>query len=87
MMKRTSVILAAAVLAATVAGCGSGPAVRNTWEAELRGALSPDCRNIEHLGYGIHYDIIYDARQSPPREGLAVAARLAGRSGGGQRGE
>ena len=88
-MKTKSAIVSALSLAAigVLSGCGTGAAARGDWEAELRGALSLDCRNIEHLGYGLHYDIVLDNRQATPREVTGVAMRTTRGMGGGQRGE
>jgi hypothetical protein len=34
------------LMAASAAGCGTSAAQRGDWEAELRGAYSPNCRNL-----------------------------------------
>jgi hypothetical protein len=73
--------------ASAIAGCGTGAAVRGDWEDALRGSLSLDCRNIEHLGYGLHYDIVLSSRQATPREFTGAPARTPKSLGGGQHGE
>ena len=59
-MKMQSVVLWALLLlgSSAVAGCGTGSGVRSDWESARAGGLGPDCHNIEHLGYGIHRDIV-----------------------------
>jgi len=51
-----------------VAGC-SGPSTvvryERPWPESLRGALNLSCHNLDHLGYGMHYDIVLNDRQEP----------------------
>ena len=88
-MKKPSTMLWALTLFGVLAGtgCGSGAAVRGDWEEALRGALSLDCQNIEHLGYGLHYDVILTERRATPRAFTGVPTRTLSRIGSGQHGE
>ena len=61
--------------ASATVGCGGVSAVRGDWEAELSGTLSPDCHNIDHIGYGLHHDIYLTGRQSATREGSGALSR------------
>ena len=61
--------------ASATAGCGGVAAVRGDWEAELSGSLSPDCHNLDHIGYGLHHDIYLNGRQAATREGSGALGR------------
>jgi hypothetical protein len=73
MMKTSSSILWALTLAGAclVSGCAttSEPLY---WESALRGGLSLGCYNIDHLGFGQHYDIIMNNREAPVKNELLV---------------
>jgi hypothetical protein len=45
-------------------GCSARPELRyeRPWPEPLRGAMSMSCRNFDHLGYGMHYDIVLNDR-------------------------
>ncbi len=55
--------------AALGTGCGGLTTVPSNWEDELRTGLGLSCHDIQHIGYGIHYDIVLNGRQTATREG------------------
>ena len=68
-VKSASLLALLVIGAAGGAGCGGLTAVPSSWEEELRAGLGLSCHDIQHIGYGIHYDIVLNGRQTATREG------------------
>lgn len=73
-----SALRAALLIAAAGVGSGCGgvaSTVHSDWEEELRSGYGLSCHDIRHIGYGIHYDIVLNGRQTVTREGSGAYTR------------
>ena len=77
MLNLKSAFLSALLVAAAGAGsgCGGASTVHSDWEEELRSGYGLSCHDIRHIGYGIHYDIVLNGRQTVTREGSGAYTR------------
>jgi hypothetical protein len=64
MKPRSSILWALLVGASLAGGCGGLSEVHTDWESELAGSMNLSCHNIDHLGYGMHYDIIMSRQEA-----------------------
>lgn len=68
-MKSASLWALLVLGAAAESGCGGFASVPSNWEQEVGAGLGLSCHDIQHIGYGVHYDIVLNGRQTATREG------------------